>query len=104
MDQRRYSNTYQNAYYNSTMVVLNALEKFSAKYALAQSTLNSIQEFDSSDREAPIPWLGQVELVAERTGIEPLEVGISKQRGLALGYVNTIHKEEVFIGIGLDNI
>ena len=63
---------------NSTLVVLNALENFSAKQALAQSTLNSIQRFDGSDREATIPWSDQVELVAERTGINPLEVGISK--------------------------
>ena len=62
---------------NSTSLVLNALENFSAKQAIAQSTLNSIQEFVSSDREATIPWLDQVELVAERTGIAPLELGIS---------------------------
>ena len=55
---------------NSTSVVLNALENVSAKQALAQSPLNSIQEFDGSDREATVPWLDQVELVAERTGID----------------------------------
>ena len=54
----------------------------------------SIQEFNSSQREATIPWLDQVEVVAKRTGIDPLEVGISKLKGLALGDVNTIHKEE----------
>ena len=66
----------------------------SAKQALGQSTLNSIQQFDESNREATIPWLDQVKLVAERTGIEPLEVGMSKLKGLALGDVNTICKEE----------
>ena len=41
-----------------------------------------------------MPWLDQVELVAIRTGIDPLEVGISKLEWLALGDVNTIHKEQ----------
>ena len=79
---------------NSTNVVLNALETFSAKQALAQSTLNSMQEYDCSDRKVTIPWLDQVELVAERTGFDPLEVGISKLKGLAPGNISTIHKEE----------
>ena len=41
-DERRYSNMYQNTDNNSTTVVLNALESFSAKQALAQSTLNAV--------------------------------------------------------------
>ena len=93
-DERRYSNMYQNIDNNSTTVVLNALESFSAKQALAPSTLNTIQEFDSSNKERIIPWLDQVELVAKRTGIDPLEVGISKLKGLALDNINTTHKEE----------
>ena len=48
--------------------------------------------------------LDQVELVAERTGIDPLEVGITKLKGLALGDVNTICKEEVYHGISFDNV
>ena len=35
-----------------------------------------------------------MELVAERTGFDLLEVGISKLKGLALGDISTIHKEE----------
>ena len=66
---------------NSTLVVLNALENLSAKQALAQSTLNSIQECKGSSREATILWLDQVELVAKRTDIDPLEVGINKLKG-----------------------
>ena len=46
---------------------------FQQNSILAQSTFNSIQEFDGSNREATIPWLDQVKLVAERTGIDPLE-------------------------------
>ena len=64
------------------------------KQALTQSMLNALQEYDRSDREATIPWLDQVELVAERTGIDPLEVGISKLEGLALANINTVCKEE----------
>ena len=45
---------------------------------LAQSTLNVIYEFDGSNRESMLSWLGQVELVAERMGFDPLEVVISK--------------------------
>ena len=78
------------------MVVLNALENFSTKQALAQSTLNSIQEFDGSDREATIPWLDQVKLVTERTSIDTLEVGISKLKGSAIGNINTICKQMSF--------
>ena len=57
--------------------------------------LNSIQEYDGSERDTMIPWLDQVELVAERTSIDPLEVGISKLKELALGDISTILKEEV---------
>ena len=32
--------------------------------------------------------------MAERTGNDPVEVGISKLKGLALGDINTIRKEE----------
>ena len=31
-----------------------------------------------------LSWLDQVEVVAKRTGFDPLEVGISKLKGLAL--------------------
>ena len=34
-----------------------------------------------------------MELVAKKTGIDPLEVGISKLKGIALGNINAIHKE-----------
>ena len=41
-----------------------------------------------------IPWLDQVKLVAERTGNDLVEVGISKLKGLAPSDSNTIRKEE----------
>ena len=40
-----------------------------------------------------ILWLNHIEMVLEKDGIDPLEVGISKLKGLALGGINTIHKE-----------
>ena len=43
---------------------------------------------------AVIPWLDYVELVAERTGSDPVEVGTSKLKELALGDISTIRKEE----------
>ena len=61
---------------------------------LAQAALRSIQEFHGNDKAATMPWLDQVELVAERTGNNPVEVGISKLKGLALGDSNTIRKGE----------
>ena len=89
-DHRRYSQALLNTNNDSTTVVLDALECFfSQACALAQSTLNGIQEYNGSDRESTISWLDQVELVAKRTGFDPLEVGISKLKGLALGDIST---------------
>ena len=92
-DQRKYSQSSQNID-NINVSVLNALENYPIKQALTQLTLNTLQEYNVSDREDTIPWLGQVELVVERTGIDPLEVGISKLKGLALADISTVHKEE----------
>ena len=77
--------------------MINALENFTAKISvqpLAQALLESIQEFNGNDKAAAIPQLDQVELVAERTGNDPVEVDISKLKGLALGDINTIRKEK----------
>ena len=59
-----------------------------------QSTLNALQEYDGSDGEATIPWLDKVELIAKNTGIDPLEIAISKLKGLALSNISSMHKEE----------
>ena len=56
--------------------------------------LDALQEYDGSDREATIPWLNQVDLIEENTGIDPLEVAISKLKGLALANISTVCKEE----------
>ena len=80
--------------------MINALENFTARISLqpsVQATLGSIQEFDGNDKAVTIPWLDQVELVGERTFNDPVEVGISKLKGLALGDINTSRKEEGLI-------
>ena len=77
--------------------MINALENVTAKISvqlLAQAALRSIQEFNGNDKAATIPWLDQVRIVAERMGNDPVEVGISKLKRLALGDINTIRKEE----------
>ena len=50
-------------------------------------------EYDGSNKAAAILWLDHIEMVVENTGIDPLEVGISKLKGLALGNITTICKE-----------
>ena len=76
-------------------MMINALEGVTGKSSvqlLAQAALRSIQEFDGNDKTATIPWLDQVRLVAERTGNDPVKVGISKLKGLALGDINAIRR------------
>ena len=46
------------------------------------------------NKSATIHWLDQVESVAEKTGNNLVEVGISKLKGLALGNINTVRKDE----------
>ena len=77
--------------------MINALENCTAKISVqpfVQAVLGSIQEFDGINKATTVPWLDQVELVAKRTGNDPVEVGISTVKGLALGDINTIRKEE----------
>ena len=58
-----------------------------------QMAMNSIQEFDGTNREATIPWLDHIEAFGKKTGFDPLEVGMSKLKGTALRDVNAIGKE-----------
>ena len=68
-------------------------EGYSARQALAQSSLNSINEYNGSDREATIPCLNCIELVAEKIGLDPLKVATSKLQGTALSDIHAMHKE-----------
>ena len=90
-DQRRLSKSWQNN--DNNTICLTALEGYSTRQAHTQTLLNSLQEYDASDRNATILWLDHIELVTEKMGIDPLEVGISKLKGIVLGDINTIHKE-----------
>ena len=95
--EKRYSHASPNTNSDSTSIMMNALEKFITKISvqpLAQAALGSIQEFNGNNKAATIPWLDQFELGTERTGNDPVEVGISKLKELALGDINTIRKEE----------
>ena len=101
-DKRSYSYVSQDlsnhASNDTTSIMLNALENFSAKISmqpLAQAALGSIQKFSGKDKATTIPWLDQVELVVKRTSNDLVEVGISKLKGLSLGNINTIRKQEV---------
>ena len=60
---------------------LERLENFTAKVPvqpMAQLVLGSIPDFDGKDKTVTIPWLDQVEQVTERTGNNPVEMGMSK--------------------------
>ena len=83
--------------YNNTDVnnpnFLHVLDSYSSKQALTQMTLNSIQEYDGTNKDATILWLDYIKILTEKTGIDPLEQGISKLKGLALGDINALCKE-----------
>ena len=55
--------------------------------------MNSIQEFNSNDREATIPWLDHIETIARKMGFDLLEIDMGKLKGTALCIVNAISKE-----------
>ena len=80
-------------YYDLGINIFNALEGYSLQQVLMQMVLNSIQEFGGTDREATILWLDHIEAIARKTGFDPLEIGMSKLKGMALCNVNTISKE-----------
>ena len=54
--------------------------------------LGFIPDFDGKDKTATIPWLDHVEQVAERTGNDLVEVGMSKLKGLTLDNISTVRK------------
>ena len=91
-EERRFSQSSYNNNENNPDF-LYVLDGYSTKQALTQMSLNSIQEYDGRNKDAMIPWLDHIKMVVEKYGIDPLEVGISKLKGLALGNINVIHKE-----------
>ena len=55
--------------------------------------MNSIQEFDDTNWEVTIPWLDHIKAVAKKTGFNPLEIGMSELKGMALCNVNAASKD-----------
>ena len=55
--------------------------------------MNLIQEFNGTNQEATIPWLDHVAAFAKKTGFNPLEIGMSKLKGMSLCDVNAISQE-----------
>ena len=78
--------------------MLGALERlgnFIAKVSIQpQLALGCIPDFDGKDKAVTIPWLDQVEHVTKRTGNNLVEVGMSKLKGLTLGDISPVRKEE----------
>ena len=80
-------------YYDSRINLIITLEGYSLQQVPVQMAMNSIQEFDGTDREATIPWLDHIEAIARKMGFDPLEIGMSKLKGTTLWDVNAISKE-----------
>ena len=72
---------------------LNLLDSYSSKLSITSTTLNSMPEYNGSNKAATILWLYHIDMVAENTGTNPLKVGIGKLKGLALGNITAIHKK-----------
>ena len=71
-------------YYNSCINIIIALEGYSSWQVLTQIVMNSIQEFDGTDRKATIPWLDHIKVIARKMSFDPLEIGMSKLKGTTL--------------------
>ena len=70
-EQRRFSQSSYNNNVNNPNILYD-LDAYSTKQALTQISLNSIQEYDGSNKDAMIPWLDHIKKVAEMYGIDPL--------------------------------
>ena len=78
---------------NSGVNIVNVLDSYSSSLVLMQTAMNLIQEFKSTNWEATIPWLDHLEGVTNKTGLDPLEIGMSKLKGMALCDINAASKE-----------
>ena len=78
---------------NSGINIVNALDSYSSRQVMMQMVMNSIQEFDGTNWEATIPWLDHIEGVTKKMGFDPLEIGVSKLKGMTLCDINTASKE-----------
>ena len=73
--------------------LISALEGYSSWQVLTQMAVNSVQEFDGTNKEATIPWLDHIKAIAKKTGFNPLAIGMSKLKGTTLCNVNAISKK-----------
>ena len=97
-DGRRYSNTPNHDRYNNTdnSLVNEAFQKISNnsdlinRQPLVTASMSAIKEFDVTNKCSTIPWLDQVELVAERSNTNPIEIGIRKLVSIPLRNMITI--------------
>ena len=80
-------------YQDEGVNLMSALEGYSSQQVLMQTMMNSIQEFNGTDRETTIPWLDHIKAIAKKTGFDPLEVGISKLKGTIPSNVNAVSKD-----------
>ena len=79
--------------FNSGINIVNVLDSYSSRQVLMQMVMNSIQEFDGTNLEATIPWLDHIEGVTRKTGFDPVGIGMSNLKGMALCDVNAASKE-----------
>ena len=74
--------------------IVNALDSYSSRrQVLMQMVMNSIQEYDGTNPEVTIPWLDHISAVPKKTDFDPVEIGMSKLKGMTLHDVNTASKE-----------
>ena len=73
--------------------IVNGLDIYFSRQVLMQMAMNPILDFDGTNLEATIPWLDHIEGVAEKMGFDPVEIDMSKLKGMALCQVNAASKE-----------
>ena len=79
--------------YNSGINIIHVLEGYSSWQVLMQMTMNLIKEFNGTNQEVTILWLDHIKAVAKKMAFNPLEIGMSKLKGMALCDVNAAWKE-----------
>ena len=72
---------------------VNASHSCFLRKVLTQTVINIIQEFDGTNLGATIPWLDHIESMEKKTGFHPVEVGMSKLKGLVLHNINAASKK-----------
>ena len=79
---------------NSGVNIVNVLDSYSSRQVLMQTAMNSIQEFNSTNQEATIPWLDHIKGVTKKMGFNPLEIAMSTLKDTSLHDINAAGKED----------